>query len=185
MSQRRPKSAQRELLEGLDRALAFDRTADRARSLSPSLFPPEITCEKYIYDDGSCEHIYHHPALGELGRIRIEQRGGSTRISGLVAGDTEDQLYAQRNALFRPLMEELSRASNRRCFQEKHILCERCGNKAAGVLFIDKPEPGDGLDHRSSRGGRPGTGAPGRHPQSLAKTRAPPTVTPGGIQSAP
>ena len=32
-----------ELLEAVDRAIAFDRTVDRARVYSPSLFPPEIT----------------------------------------------------------------------------------------------------------------------------------------------
>ena len=73
-------------VEPLDRAVAFDRTVDRARVYSPSLFPPEITCKKYILDDGACEHVFHHRTLGELGRFRIEDRSGSTHIGGLVTG---------------------------------------------------------------------------------------------------
>jgi hypothetical protein len=143
MGQRRRKGAELEVLKGLDRALAFDRTADRARRLSPSLFPPEITCKKYIYDNGFCEHVYRHPALGELGRIRIEQYGGSTRIYGLVAGGTQDPLHAQRNALFGPLMEELARAVNRSSFEGKHMQRERCGAIAASLIFIGGTEPCD------------------------------------------
>ena len=129
-----------ELLEAVDRAVAFDRTVDRARVYSPSLFPPEITCKKYILDDGACEHVFHHRTLGELGRIRIEERSGSTLIDGLVTGDTETPLHAQRDALFRPLMEEFARADNRRCFQGKHMPCERCGTIAASLIFIDGTE---------------------------------------------
>ena len=91
-----------ELLEAVNRAVAFDRTVDRARVYSPSLFPPEITCKKYILDDSACEHAFHHRALGELGPIRIEDRSESTHIGGLVTGDTENPLHAERDALFRP-----------------------------------------------------------------------------------
>ncbi len=125
-----------ELLEAVDRAVAFDRTVDRARVYSPSLFPPEITCKKYILDDGACEHVFHHRTLGELGRIRIEDRSGSTHIGGLVTGDTETPLHAQRDALFRRLMEAFARAGNRRCFQDKHMSCERCGAIAASPIFM-------------------------------------------------
>lgn len=129
-----------ELLEAVDRAVAFDRTVDRARVYSPSLFPPEITCKKYILDDGACEHVFHHRTLGELGRIRIEERSGSTHIGGLVTGDTETPLHVQRDALFRRLMEAFARAGNRRCFQDKHMPCERCGAIAASPIFIDGTE---------------------------------------------
>jgi hypothetical protein len=129
-----------ELLEAVNRAVAFDRTVDRARVYSPSLFPPEITCKKYILDDSACEHAFHHRALGELGRIRIEDRSESTHISGLVTGDTENPLHAERDTLFRPLMEKFARADNRRCFQGKHMQCERCGAIAASLIFIDGTE---------------------------------------------
>jgi hypothetical protein len=86
-----------ELLEALDRAVAFDRTVDRARVDSPSLFPPEITWKKYILDDGASEHVFHHRTLGELERIRIEERGGRTHIGGLVSGNTEDPLHPLGN----------------------------------------------------------------------------------------
>lgn len=132
-----------ELLEALDRAVAFDRTVDRARVDSPSLFPPEMTCKKYILDDGASEHVFHHRTLGELGRIRIEERGGRTHIGGLVSGNTEDPLHAQRDALFRPLMEEFCRVDNRRCVQGKHMQCERCGTIVASLIFIDGTEPCD------------------------------------------
>jgi hypothetical protein len=146
MGQRKRNRAKMDAMEGFDRALAFDRTVDRARRLSPSLFPPEITYGKYIYDDGSCEQIYRHPALGELGRIRIEQRDGRTHIGGLVTGNTEDELHAQREALFTPIMEALAGADNRRCFQGKHMQCERCGAIAASLIFIDGTEPWDFMD---------------------------------------
>ena len=125
-----------ELLEAVDRVVAFDRTVDRARVYSPSLFLPEITCKKYILDDGACEHVFHHRTLGELGRFRIEDRSGSTHIGGLVTGYTEDLLHAQRDALFRPLMEEFARTDNQRCFQGKHMPCERCGAIAASLIFF-------------------------------------------------
>ena len=142
MGQRRRKGAQREVLAGLDRSLAFDRTADRARLLSPSLFPPEMSCTKYIYENGFGEHVFHHRTLGHVGRIRIEGRGGSTRISGLVPGHTEDPLHAQRVALFRPIMEEFARAE-RLCFEARHMQCERCGAIAASLIFMDGTDPCD------------------------------------------
>lgn len=65
------------------------------------------------------EHVFHHRTLGEVGRIRIEARGGRTHIGGLVSSDTEDPLHGQRDALFRPLMEQFARAANQRCVQGK------------------------------------------------------------------
>jgi hypothetical protein len=132
-----------EVLEGLDRAIAFDRALDRARVCSPSAFPPEMTCEKYILDDGASEHVFHHRTLGEVGRIRVEGRGGSTHVSGLVTGDTEDPLHARRDALFRPILEGFSRAENGRCFQGKHMPCQRCGAIAASLIFIEGTEARD------------------------------------------
>jgi hypothetical protein len=129
------------MLQALDRALGFDRAADRARASSPSVFPPDITCTKSIFDDGTCEHVYHHRTLGELGRLRIERRGGATHIGGLVSGHTDDPLYAQREALFTPLMDAFARAANRRCIQGKHMPCPRCGAIAASLIFTDRTEP--------------------------------------------
>jgi hypothetical protein len=125
------------LLAALDRAISFDRTVERARVQSPSLFPPEITCKKYLLDDGACEHVFHHRTLGELGRLRIQERGGSTHIGGVVSGHTDDPLHPQRDALFRPLMEGFARANNHSCVQSKHMPCARCGAIAASLIFID------------------------------------------------
>jgi hypothetical protein len=129
------------LLEGLDRALAFERAVERARRHSPGLSSPEVTCEKFILSDGSGEHVYHHRALGEVGRVRIEERDGRTQISGLVAGRIEDPLHEQRKAVFGKLMEESARAGGRRCIQGKHHTCEHCGAIAASLIFVDGYEP--------------------------------------------
>jgi hypothetical protein len=131
------RRAEIRLLEGLDRALAFDRAVEQARLHSPVLSSPDVTCNKYILADGSSEHVYHHRAVGEVGRIRIEERGGRTSISGLVAGRIEDLLHDQRNALFGRLMEESARAAGRRCLQGQHMTCERCGAIAASLIFVD------------------------------------------------
>jgi hypothetical protein len=66
----------------LDRARAVDRTVDRARQLSPSSFPADVTCQKYVYENGTCEHAYHHPALGEIGRILFGTETRSGRKQG-------------------------------------------------------------------------------------------------------
>ncbi len=132
-----------QLLAALDRAIAFDHTAERARDRSPSVFPPEITCQKYLLDDGVCEHVFHHRALGELGRLRIQDRDGRSHISGVISGYTDDPLHDQRDALFRPLMEEFARANNQRCVQSKHLPCARCGVIAASIIFIDGSAPDD------------------------------------------
>lgn len=130
-----------EALEVLDRSLAFDRMVD------PFLFPADIICQKYIFDGGVSEHVFHHRTLGEVGRIRIEARGGRTHIGGLVSGDTEDPLHGQRDALFRPLMEQFARVANHRCVQGKHMPCDRCGAIAASLIFIDGGEPDDFENH--------------------------------------
>ena len=193
-----------EIWEGLDRALAFDRIVDQVRRSSPSLFPPEITCEKFILDDGSTLHVYHHRALGELGRILLEYEGGRTRTSCQVAGDASDPGHAERDALFSPLVEEIARASGNRCIQSKRIPCERCGSTAAMLIFApDATGPGcfddyarlmyseyshsnsPCLDHRPHAGGRPRTGSPSRYPQNLAGARSHPAIHPGRVQSAP
>jgi hypothetical protein len=142
MGQRRHKGAKMDVLEGLDRSLAFDRVADRARLLSPSLFTPEMTCTKYIYENGFCDHVFHHRTLGHLGRIQMEGRSGSTRIGGTVAGHTADPLHAKRVALFRLILEEFARAE-RLCFDGKHLLCERCGDIAASLIFMEGTDHGD------------------------------------------
>jgi hypothetical protein len=128
------------MLEALDRAVAFDRGVDRARLQSPSLFHPDVTTQKYLLDDGTCEHVFHHPTLGEVGRLRIEERAGRTRIDGRVAGDTDDPLHAQRDARFKAIMAAFARANDHRCVESKHMPCERCGTVAAAIIFIEEPE---------------------------------------------
>lgn len=146
MGKRRHRDA--ELWEGLDRALAFDRVVDQVRRSSPFLFPPEITCEKCILDDGSTLHVYHHRALGELGRILLEYDGGRTRTSCEVAGDASDPKHAERDALFSPLVKEIARASGNHCIQSKRIPCERCGSTAALLIFApDGTGPGGFEDY--------------------------------------
>jgi hypothetical protein len=125
------------LLEGLDRALAFDRAVEQAKLHSSALSSQEVTCEKYILSDGSAEHVYRHRELGEVGRIRIEEQSGRTSISGFVAGRIEDPLHERRNAVFGTLMEESARAAGRRCVQGKHMTCESCGAIAASLIFVD------------------------------------------------
>lgn len=132
-----------ELLDALDRAVAFERTVDRARASSPSAFPPDITTTKQVFDDGTCEHIFHHHGLGEVGHIRVEQRGGRTHTTGLVAGTTDDPLHDRRDAVFKPLMDAFSRADGGRSYQSKHMPCERCGTIAASMIFIEGTDPHD------------------------------------------
>ena len=192
-----------ELWEGLDRALAFDRTVDQVRRSSPSLFPPEITCEKFILDDGSTLHVYHHRALGELGRILLEYEGGRTRTSCQVAGDASDPGHAERDALFRPLVEEIARASGNRCIQSKRIPCERCGSTAAMLIFApDATGPGGFEDYvrlmyRNTPIAMAMSGssaplwevAPNRIAQPISsksgRARSHPAIHPGRVQSAP
>jgi hypothetical protein len=129
------------LLDGLDRALAFDRAVERALPHSPALSSPDITCEKIMLGNGTGAYVYRHRALGEVGTIRIEERGGRIRISGLVAGRIEDPLHEERNAVFESLMRESARAAGMRCIQGKHHTCDRCGAIAASLIFINGYEP--------------------------------------------
>ena len=122
-------------MAGLDRALAFDRTVDQARSQAPALFPPEISCKKFMFEDGSCEHVYHHATLGEVGRVRVQ----GDRVTCRVAGDLGDPLAQERNAIFGPIAEQLAQAGNKRCFQSQLIPCERCGRMAAVLIFAEGP----------------------------------------------
>lgn len=41
------------LLDGLDRALAFDRAMEKAKLHSPALSSPDISCEKFMLGDGT------------------------------------------------------------------------------------------------------------------------------------
>jgi hypothetical protein len=132
-----------ELLEGLDRAVAFDRIVDRAMASSPSAFPPELTVTNYVFDDGTYEHVFHHRSLGEVGRIRVERRGGRTHTTGLVAGTTDDPQHAQRDAVFKPLMDAFSRADGGHSYESKHMQCACCGAIAASIIFIDEADPHD------------------------------------------
>lgn len=124
---------------GLDRAVAFDRTVDQARSQAPALFPPEVSCEKLMFEDGSCEHVYRHTKLGELGRVLIQ----GERVTCRVAGDIGDPLHDERNAIFGPISEQLARSANKRCFRSELIPCERCGRMAAVLIFAEGPEARD------------------------------------------
>jgi hypothetical protein len=132
-----------ELLNGIDRAVVLDRTIERARTLFPAAFPPEITATKHLFDNGAFEHVFHHRILGEIGRIRVEQRGGRPHTTGLVAGDTDDPLHAERDAVFKPLMDALTGADGGRSYQGKHMPCARCGAIAASLIFIDSIDPRD------------------------------------------
>jgi len=140
---RKIPGAELKLLAALDKAVAFERGLDRVRRTSPALFPPEVTCQKYMYEDGSREHVYHHPAVGEVGRIRVEDWGGITHIGGKVAGHTDDPLHEQRNALFGPLVEAFARADHGDYFQSTLFACERCGELAARLIFTHGPGRAD------------------------------------------
>ena len=116
-------------MAGLDRAVAFDRTVDQARSQAPALFPPEISCKKFMFEDGSCEHVYHHATLGEVGRVRVQ----GDRVTCRVAGDLGDPLAQERNAIFGPIAEQLARAGNKRCFQS--VTCEFRWQDPCGLIW--------------------------------------------------
>ena len=126
----------------LDRALAVDRTVNRARQLSPSSFPPDVTCQKFVYENGTCEHVYQHPALGEIGRILFERHA----ITGRVSGDSADPLAARRQAIFDPIIRQVAQAANVHCVEGKSFACERCGAIAATLIFAPDSTPAGGLD---------------------------------------
>lgn len=71
--------------------------------------PPDVTHEKHRLSYG-WEYMFRHRTLGELGRIVLEDYGGTyTHISCEVSGDPADPMTATRRQIFQPLALEISR----------------------------------------------------------------------------
>ena len=70
--------------------------------------PPDISYHQLQTKNGMV-YTFRHQALGELGRILIEDTSDDQcRITADVVGDPADPMTAKRSKIFRSLSEQLS-----------------------------------------------------------------------------
>ncbi len=77
------------------------------RNTMPFSLPPEITVSKKKLPQGWA-FVFRHKEMGELGRLRVQEVGGETRISSEVVGDPADPMTERRRAILEPLTREIS-----------------------------------------------------------------------------
>lgn len=121
--------------------------------------PAEITMTKETIP-GGWAYVFHHQTLGLLGRLVLRGRGTAhTQIDAEVAGHPDDPQTAVRQAILRPLTDELTRLVEQRGtptagppparatplqtsrppqrIASKLIPCSRCGQSLAFLVFAD------------------------------------------------
>ena len=118
--------------------------------------PADVSFEKHRLC-GACAYVFWHRALGELGRILLQElQDGRCHISCEVVGDPADPMTARRMAIFKPLGLELTRQMEmamgtgaegtgevepprppqaQEVIESKLISCERCGAVVAMLMF--------------------------------------------------
>lgn len=134
----------------------------RGKESDPFPLPPEITVSKKALPDG-WYYLFRHRALGELGRLLVQDSQGQCYITSEVVGTQNDPMTARRAEIFKPLALHLSnriKAAARsgpvtgplppappsppapaEVIESKLMQCERCD---AGVaLLIFAPEATD------------------------------------------
>jgi hypothetical protein len=132
--------------------------------------PPDVSYRQEQIPDGFAFN-FRHAKLGDLGRILLQDRpDGQTQILCEIVGDPNDPMTAKREAIFKPIGEEISHQldaalggkaqifgsgdldaakqppKSSEKIASKLIPCLKCGRPAALLIFADYAQDIGGLE---------------------------------------
>lgn len=118
--------------------------------------PPGVSSSRSDFAEGVV-YTFRHETLGELGRLVVQEVAGETRLTGEVAGDPDDPMTGERQAILEPIVKALGEILtsikgggssdpepavgvpvDQELIESKMIPCERCKQPAALLIFANR-----------------------------------------------
>lgn len=132
--------------------------------------PAEVSSQKIFLPEGIWAYVFHHTQLGELGRLLLlPHPSGQTQFACEVAGEPDDPMTQQRQAILEPITKALlekmemicgkgqgsprpySLSKAQQVIKSEIIPCDQCGEPTAILILAPDALTADRLEDYARR----------------------------------
>jgi hypothetical protein len=134
----------------------------RKRELSEKIkgqglqLPPQVTCTKEFLPSGKIVYLFHHPELGNFGRMFISPNGNESQFNFEVTGEEDDPLTEKKKTLLVPMSNTILKqmqdvlgkgkgtvkpstlSPQAQTIKAEHITCNKCDTLVALIVYAEE-----------------------------------------------